>query len=239
MSRLVKVSLIGLALIVGITLALLSVSLERVGPELVQYGDSDYRPVLKGGFPFAYLFDAPGISVERQLTLVEDRMSVVALILDIAIYFATALLTILFVWPIEYKGLQMWKGKKDREQLIKYPEHIVRQHALRRLADVFQVAEVSLSPDHRLGEELKAAPVADFRFNEFDTLDDDIKWVADRRLLQQMATGDLIIHTVGDYCDHMVRCSQLNTTRVADLLKLRVAAGHAAVPRPSLRRPRA
>jgi hypothetical protein len=97
-SRLVKVSLIGLALILAITLALLSVSVERVGPELVQYGDSDYKPVLKGGFPFAYLFDAPGISVERHLAFVEDKLSVVALILDIAIYFALALLTIRVAW---------------------------------------------------------------------------------------------------------------------------------------------
>lgn len=98
MSRLVKVSLIGLAFILAITLALLSVSVERVGPELVQYGDSDYKPVLKGGFPIAYLFDAPGISVERQLAFVEDRLSAEALLLDIAIYFATALLMILVVW---------------------------------------------------------------------------------------------------------------------------------------------
>lgn len=98
MSRLVKVSLIGLSLILAITLALLSVSVERVGPELVQYGDSNYKPVLKGGFPFAYLFDAPGISVERQLAFVEDRLSAGALILDIAIYFAIASITILAVW---------------------------------------------------------------------------------------------------------------------------------------------
>jgi hypothetical protein len=120
--------------------------------------------------------------------------------------------------------------KKDRERLVTYPEHIVRQHALRRLADVFQVAEASLYPDQRFGEELKAAPAADFRFNEFDMLDDDIKWVADRRLLQQMACGDLVIHTVGDYCDHMVCCSHLNTTRVAKLLKLPVAATHGVSP---------
>lgn len=97
MSRLTKVNLIGLALISAITLALLSVLVERVGPELVQYGDSNYRPVLKGGFPFAYLFDAPRISVERQLAFVEDKLLAGALILDIAIYFAIVLLTILVV----------------------------------------------------------------------------------------------------------------------------------------------
>lgn len=98
MSCSVKLGLIGLSLILAITLALLSVSVERVGPELMPYGDSDYRLVLKGGFPFAYLFDARGISVERQLTFVEDSLSAGPLILDIAIYFAIGLITILAVW---------------------------------------------------------------------------------------------------------------------------------------------
>lgn len=115
-------------------------------------------------------------------------------------------------------------GKKDSEALVAYPEHLVRAYALRRLADVFQVTEGSLSDIDRFGEELKAAPASDFRFNGFDTLDDDIKWVADRRLLQQMASGDLVIHTVRDYCDHMVRCSHLNTARVAEVLALPAAA---------------
>lgn len=105
MPRLTKLSLIGVALISAITLALLSVYIERAGPELAEYGnlcgpgaaDPCYKPVLKGGFPIAYLFDAPGVSVERQLAFGEDKLFVAALILDIAIYFAIALFTILVV----------------------------------------------------------------------------------------------------------------------------------------------
>jgi hypothetical protein len=119
----------------------------------------------------------------------------------------------------------MWFGKKDRKGLVAYREQLVRQHALRRLADVFQVTEASLSGTDRFGEELRAAPATDFRFNEFDTLDEDIKWVADKRLLREMATGKLVIRTVADYCDHMVHCSRLNIERVAEVLKLPVAAG--------------
>jgi heme/copper-type cytochrome/quinol oxidase subunit 2 len=52
---------------------------------------------LKGGFPVAYLFDAPGISVERQLSFGEDELFVGALIIVIAIYWAIVLLTILVV----------------------------------------------------------------------------------------------------------------------------------------------
>lgn len=34
----------------------------------------------------------------------------------------------------------MWMGmgNKNRERLVEYPEHVVRQHALRRLADVLK-----------------------------------------------------------------------------------------------------
>ena len=97
MSRLTKVSLMGFALSSAITLALVSVFVERVGPELARYGDSDYKPVLKGGFPVAYLFDAPGISVERQLSFGEDTLSAGALILDIAFYLAFVLLSALLI----------------------------------------------------------------------------------------------------------------------------------------------
>lgn len=101
----VKAGLAGLALVVAIMLALLSVHIERLGPELAQYGnlcgpravDPCYKPASKGGFPFAYLFDAPGVSVERQLSFGEDTLFAGALMLDIAIYFAIAILAMLTV----------------------------------------------------------------------------------------------------------------------------------------------
>lgn len=96
--RLAKASL--LALMAAIVLALASVHVERIGPRLVQYGnlcgpiaaDPCYQPELKGGFPVAFLFDAPGVSRERQLAFGEDKLDVGALVLDIAVYFVLALL---------------------------------------------------------------------------------------------------------------------------------------------------
>jgi hypothetical protein len=87
------------------TLALLSVHIERIGPDLVEYGNlcgphADgpcYRPVLKGGFPLPCLFDAAGISVEGKLSFGEDRLSVGALVLDAAFYCAILLLAMLAV----------------------------------------------------------------------------------------------------------------------------------------------
>lgn len=74
-------------------------------PQLAQYGnmcgpstnDPCYEPALKGGFPVAYLFDAPGVSVEHQLSFGEDDLFLGALTLDIALYYAIALLVIVVV----------------------------------------------------------------------------------------------------------------------------------------------
>ena len=108
-----KLILICVALIIAIALTLRSVNVEHIGPELVVYGnlcgpsgfDFCYKPVLKGGFPVAYLFDAPGISVERQLGFFEDNLSVGALVLDVAFYFAIVLLTMIAV-------LRCWSALK-------------------------------------------------------------------------------------------------------------------------------
>jgi hypothetical protein len=90
-----KLKHVGIALIAAIILAVLSVQVERTGPGMVQYGnlcgaptsEPCYQPALTGGFPVAYLYDAPGVSRERQLSFVEDKLQVGALVSDIAIYF--------------------------------------------------------------------------------------------------------------------------------------------------------
>lgn len=59
----------------------LTVSEERLGPELAACGNhcdpecnaACQEPVLNAGFPFALLFDTPGVSVRHQLSLWEDE----------------------------------------------------------------------------------------------------------------------------------------------------------------------
>jgi hypothetical protein len=101
-SRLSKLGLASLAFVLACAPALLSVLAQREGPEFKAYGnlcgpasnEDCYKPVLKGGFPFAYLLDAAGISVERKLSFGEDSLRPVALALDIAVYFAVVLLAV-------------------------------------------------------------------------------------------------------------------------------------------------
>lgn len=102
LSTLIRIVLV---LIAAITLALLSVRIERIGPDLVQYSnlcepanmDLCYKPALKGGFPVPYLVDAPGISVQRQLAFFEDNLHPWALTADIALYFA---ILMSIVWAV-------------------------------------------------------------------------------------------------------------------------------------------
>ena len=91
-----KVGLLAAAL----ALTLLSSNLERTGPGLAQYGnlcgashnDPCLEPRLNGGFPLAYLFDAPGVSVERKLSFAEDEFRAMSFVLDLAVYIAIILL---------------------------------------------------------------------------------------------------------------------------------------------------
>jgi hypothetical protein len=95
-----RLSFTSLALAAATTLALLSVSVERVGPEQVQHGnlcgaprfEPCYKPALKGGFPIGYLYDQPGISVEGKLAFIEDKLYIGALLANIAIYFGALML---------------------------------------------------------------------------------------------------------------------------------------------------
>lgn len=99
-------------------------------------------------------------------------------------------------------------------------EEVVRRHSLRHLAEVFGTSEALLYLDARFGQELKANPASDFKANQFDIIAGDIKDVADKKLLKEMLQGKLVIQTVGDYCQHMVRCSRINPEEVVRVLQL-------------------
>ena len=83
-----------LAVAAAVVLTLLSVRIQRTGPEQVVYSnlcgpttsDLCYKPVLNGGFPIGYLFDSPGVSVEDQLAFFEDRFRWAPFVLDVAIH---------------------------------------------------------------------------------------------------------------------------------------------------------
>jgi hypothetical protein len=93
-----------------------------------------------------------------------------------------------------------------------------RAHA--RVAQVFGMAPDALPLGAEFGKDLKSSFVSDFRFNEFDKIDQDIKDVADRATRKRLGNGELVIRTVVDYCDYMVACYATNPRDVACLLGL-------------------
>jgi len=96
----------------------------------------------------------------------------------------------------------------------------LRRAAKLRVASLFNVSADTLGLDVAVGEGLKASFVSDFKANEFDQLDYDIRDVADRQTLKEMGNGVLVIRTVGDYCEHMVRCYRTKPEDVIRVLRI-------------------
>jgi hypothetical protein len=92
------------AFVLAHVLTLATVRIEQTGPEQVADGNlcgpaanaPCLRPVLKGGFPWAYLSDTAGVSVEHRL-FIEDDFDALAWWMDAALYFVALLLTFQFV----------------------------------------------------------------------------------------------------------------------------------------------
>lgn len=97
-------------------------------------------------------------------------------------------------------------------------ESEIRQWAFQRIAWIFSISAESLQPQWTFGVELKSSFRSDFRRNEYDHLSDDIHDVADRATLRLFAEGELVIRTVGDYCQLMVNQSKVNLSLVRGVL---------------------
>ena len=100
------------------------------------------------------------------------------------------------------------------------PDEELRRSAKLRVASLFKVDPETLAVDVVFGEGLKASFVSDFKANEFDQLDHDIHDVADQHILKELSSGKLIIRTVSDYCEHMVRCYRIKPEEVIRILHI-------------------
>ena len=94
----------------------------------------------------------------------------------------------------------------------------IQEKALTRLSRVFHIPISEEQMSFRFGEDLEATFVSDFKRNELDQINDDIHDVADRAMREKLDRGELTIHTVKDYSDHMIRCSTTNAAEVMCVL---------------------
>ena len=99
-------------------------------------------------------------------------------------------------------------------------KEMICNFAIARIAKIFAMPTDKVRLAMKFGDDFKVSFVSDFRRNEFDQLSDDIRDVADREITKEIETGVLTITTVGDYCDHMVRCYAINPKVVMELLSL-------------------
>lgn len=101
-------------------------------------------------------------------------------------------------------------------------EELIKRQALQRLSEIFHTPIENIKPESRFGVDLKAKFFSDFKRNELDQVNGDIHEVADRKTLKQLGTGELMIGTARDYCDHMVRSSKgCNRAEVISILGIR------------------
>ena len=92
-------------ILAGVFLAALSSIIQEVGPEVGTYGnvcgpsgnELCYQELLKGGFPIAYIFDSPGVSVRDQLGFFEDDLYIFPFIMDSLILGTVFWLVVLIV----------------------------------------------------------------------------------------------------------------------------------------------
>jgi hypothetical protein len=103
---------------------------------------------------------------------------------------------------------------------MKVPEQTLRECAFARIAAIFSVQAEQLRDDTKFGEDLKSTFVSDFRYNELDQVLHDIRDVADRKIIKELNKGLLTICTVGEYCDHMVRCYETMPDEVSRILSI-------------------
>lgn len=106
------------------------------------------------------------------------------------------------------------------QDLSQNTQDVIREFSLRRLAKIFNISKNDLFEDQRFGFDLISSKANDFRLNEFDIIDNDIKDVANKYIKKEMENGLLIVSTVGDYCDHMIRCSHTNFDDVSYVLEI-------------------
>lgn len=94
----------------------------------------------------------------------------------------------------------------------------IREAAVLRLRRIFSSQSASVRLDAVFGIDLNPTFKSDFRHNELDDVDFDIRDVANRDVKKELASGVTTITTVRDYCDHMVRCYGLAPDEVRRVL---------------------
>lgn len=102
--------------------------------------------------------------------------------------------------------------------------------ALNRIAAVFNLPIEQLRPEWAFGTDLKSSFRSDFARNEYDVIADDVRDVADRATLRLINSGKLVVRTVRDYCEFMVKMSLANHREVEFVLTSKSGRANPTIP---------
>jgi hypothetical protein len=103
---------------------------------------------------------------------------------------------------------------------VEVPEKVIRERAFARISALFGIPVQELRESFRFGEELHPSVASAFRDNEVEDVVDDIVNVSTPLMIREFGKGVWDIKTLGDYCDHMVRCYELSPRAVSKVLKM-------------------
>jgi hypothetical protein len=93
--------------------------------------------------------------------------------------------------------------------------------SLLRIANIFNISFDSLRRESEFGKDLKVGSSSGLlKRNEYELIEEDIYNVANRLFYKELVAGNLTIRTVGDYCNHMVRCFKVNQENVIYVLEM-------------------
>ena len=104
---------------------------------------------------------------------------------------------------------------------------IIIYYAKKRLADIFNTSIDFLTDDKIFGHELRISKPSFFLVTELDKIEDDILDVCDKKTLEKlqggfmkMKSGNNAVNNVGDYCELMIFCYNINPKVVRDVLNI-------------------
>lgn len=100
-----------------------------------------------------------------------------------------------------------------------YDESKIRNLSVERVSSIFGISVDEINLSDRFGVELKESFVSEFKENELDKINNDIHDVATNEISLDLAAGKIVIRTLKDYCDLMVKCYRDNKEEVSFLLR--------------------
>jgi len=104
---------------------------------------------------------------------------------------------------------------------MNYSEEDISNASIKKVAELFNLPYKDILPNYEFGKDLLCdRERSDFKENEFDLMLFDIRYVADRKTTKELNSEKLVIRTVNDYCEHMIRSYETNPKRVVDTLGL-------------------